>query len=163
MQNFTKQMVARRDQIVNLIMWEIGKNLSDSQKEFDRTVDYIKATIDAVKQLDNSNSRFLVVEGTIGQIRRTPLGVVLCMGPYNYPLNETFATLIPALIMGNTMVFKPPKFVVLLFAPLLESFQSAFPKRVIDTGYRRGAEVAPTRLEHGNTNRLNLIRSSKVY
>ena len=88
MQDFTKQMIARRDQIVNLIMWEIGKNLPDSQKEFDRTVDYIKATIEALKQLDNSNSRFMIVEGTIGQIRRTPLGVVLCMGPYNYPLNE---------------------------------------------------------------------------
>ena len=48
MQDFTKQMVARREQIVNLIMWEIGKNLPDSQKEFDRTVDYIRATIDAL-------------------------------------------------------------------------------------------------------------------
>ena len=63
------------------------------------------------------------------------------MGPYNYPLNETFATLIPALIMGNTMVFKPPKFGVLLFAPLLEAFRSAFPKGVINTVYGRGAEV----------------------
>src|SRR3954466_6964372 len=62
MQDFTKQMVARRDQIVNLIMWEIGKNLADSQKEFDRTVDYIRATIDALRDLDNSNSRFLIVE-----------------------------------------------------------------------------------------------------
>ena len=49
MQDFTKQMVARREQIVNLIMWEIGKNLPDSQKEFDRTVDYIRATIDALE------------------------------------------------------------------------------------------------------------------
>ena len=49
------------------------------------------------------------------------------MGPYNYPLNETFATLIPALIMGNTVVFKPPRYGVLLFEPLLEAFRSAFP------------------------------------
>jgi glyceraldehyde-3-phosphate dehydrogenase (NADP+) len=162
MQDFTKKMVARRDETVRLIMWEIGKSQPDAQKEFDRTVDYIKATIDAVKQLDNSNSRFLVVEGTIGQIRRTPLGVVLCMGPYNYPLNETFATLIPALIMGNTMVFKPPKFGVLLFAPLLEAFQSAFPKGVINTVYGRGAEVVPMLLESGKVNVLTLIGSSKV-
>jgi glyceraldehyde-3-phosphate dehydrogenase (NADP+) len=162
MQDFTKQMVARREQIVNLIMWEIGKNLPDSQKEFDRTVDYIRATIDALRDLDNSNSRFLIVEGTIGQIRRTPLGVVLCMGPYNYPLNETFATLIPALIMGNTMVFKPPKFGVLLFAPLLEAFRSAFPKGVINTVYGKGSEVVPMLLESGKVNVLTLIGSSKV-
>jgi glyceraldehyde-3-phosphate dehydrogenase (NADP+) len=162
MQDFTKQMVARRDEIVNLIMWEIGKSLPDSQKEFDRTVDYIRATIDALRDLDNSNSRFLIVEGTIGQIRRTPLGVVLCMGPYNYPLNETFATLIPALIMGNTMVFKPPRFGVLLFYPLLEAFRSAFPKGVINTVYGRGSVVVPRLLDSGQVNVLTLIGSSKV-
>src|SRR5215207_8718839 len=162
MQDFTKQMVARREQIVNLITWEIGKNLPDSQKEFDRTVDYIRATIDALRDLDNSNSRFLIVEGTIGQIRRTPLGVVLCMGPYNYPLNETFATLIPALIMGNTMVFKPPKFGVLLFQPLLEAFRTAFPPGAINTVYGRGSVVVPRLLDSGKVNVLTLIGSSKV-
>ena len=162
MQDFTKQMMARREQIVNLIMWEIGKTLPDSQKEFDRTVEYMKATIEALKHLDNDNSRFTIVEGTIGQIRRTPLGVVLCMGPYNYPLNETFATLIPALIMGNTMVFKPPKFGVLLFQPLLEAFRSAFPKGVINTVYGKGSEVVPMLLESGKVNVLTLIGSSRV-
>jgi glyceraldehyde-3-phosphate dehydrogenase (NADP+) len=162
MQDFTRQMVARREQIVSLIMWEIGKTLADSQKEFDRTVEYMKATIEALKHLDNDNSRFTIVEGTIGQIRRTPLGVVLCMGPYNYPLNETFATLIPALIMGNTMVFKPPKFGVLLFQPLLEAFRSAFPKGVINTVYGKGSEVVPMLLESGKVNVLTLIGSSRV-
>jgi glyceraldehyde-3-phosphate dehydrogenase (NADP+) len=162
MQDFTKQMTARRAEIVNLIMWEIGKSQPDSEKEFDRTVDYIRATIEALKQLDNSNSRFLIVEGTIGQIRRTPLGVVLCMGPYNYPLNETFATLIPALIMGNTMVFKPPKYGLLLFNPLLEAFRSAFPKGVINTVYGKGSEIVPRLLDTGKVNVLTLIGSSRV-
>src|SRR5207244_7547340 len=66
MQEFTKQMQAKRREVVRLITWEIGKSLADSEKEFDRTVDYIRATIDALKELDNNNSRFLVVEGTIG-------------------------------------------------------------------------------------------------
>jgi glyceraldehyde-3-phosphate dehydrogenase (NADP+) len=162
MQDFTNRMVACRSEVVNLIMWEIGKTQADSEKEFDRTVDYIRATIDALKELDNSNSRFLIVEGTIGQIRRTPLGVVLCMGPYNYPLNETFATLIPALIMGNTMVFKPPKFGVLLFNPLLDAFRSAFPKGVINTVYGRGSVIVPRLLDSGKVNVLTLIGSSKV-
>jgi len=162
MQDFTRRMVAQRRQIVNLIMWEIGKTLSDSEKEFDRTVAYINATIDALRGLDNDNSRFQVVESTIGQIRRTPLGVVLCMGPYNYPLNETFATLIPALIMGNTVVFKPPRFGVLLFYPLLEAFRAAFPKGVINTTYGKGGEVVPFLLNSVEINVLTLIGSSKV-
>lgn len=159
---FTRKMIEQRDLIVSLIVWEIGKSLADSRKEFDRTVDYIRATIEALKDLDNGNSRFEIVEGTIGLIRRTPLGVVLCMGPYNYPLNETFATLIPALIMGNTMVFKPPKFGVLLFQPLLEAFAATLPPGVINTVYGKGAEVVPLLLESGGINVLTLIGSSKV-
>ncbi|MBR8235301.1 NADP-dependent glyceraldehyde-3-phosphate dehydrogenase [Burkholderia sp. AU42008] len=162
MQDFIKRMVAQRELVVNLIMWEIGKSLADSQKEFDRTVTYMTQTIDALKELDNANSRFVIAEGTIGQIRRTPLGVVLCMGPYNYPLNETFATLIPALLMGNTVVFKPPQYGTLLFKPLLEAFRDAFPKGVINTIYAPGAVVVPHMLASGKINVLALIGSSKV-
>jgi acyl-CoA reductase-like NAD-dependent aldehyde dehydrogenase len=162
MHDFVRQMVAQRQPIVSLIMWEIGKSFADSQKEFDRTVEYIVATIAALKELDNGSSRFEIAEGTIGQIRRTPLGVVLCMGPYNYPLNETFATLIPALLMGNTVVFKPPQYGTLLFYPLLDAFRSAFPKGVINTVYAPGAVVVPRMLASGKGNVLALIGSSKV-
>src|SRR6184192_1735315 len=162
MQDFVKQMMAQRRTVTQLIMWEIGKSLTDSEKEFDRTVDYIKQTLTALKDLDNNSSRFTVVEGTIGQIRRTPLGVVLCMGPYNYPLNETFATLIPALLMGNTVVIKPPQYGTLLFTPLLEAFRSAFPEGVINTVYAPGAVVVPRMLASGKVNVLALIGSSKV-
>jgi aldehyde dehydrogenase (NAD+) len=162
MVDFTKRMTARRTEVVNLLMWEIGKSRADSEKEFDRTVDYIRATIDALKAQDNENSRFQVVEGTIGQIRRTPLGVVLCLGPYNYPLNETFATLIPALIMGNTVVLKPPRYGILIFDTLLEAFRDAFPKGVVNTVYGPGSEVVPSLLESGKVNALTLIGSSGV-
>ncbi|TAM40502.1 MAG: NADP-dependent glyceraldehyde-3-phosphate dehydrogenase [Burkholderiaceae bacterium] len=162
MQDFVRQMVAQRQTIVSLIMWEIGKSLADSQKEFDRTVEYIVATIEALKSLDNNASRFEIADGTIGQIRRTPLGVVLCMGPYNYPLNETFATLIPALLMGNTVVFKPPQYGTLLFWPLVEAFRSAFPCGVINTIYAPGAVVVPHMLASGKISVLALIGSSKV-
>ncbi|MGZ5869558.1 MAG: NADP-dependent glyceraldehyde-3-phosphate dehydrogenase, partial [Croceibacterium sp.] len=162
MHDFVRQMVAQRPLIVSLIMWEIGKSFADSQKEFDRTVEYIVATIAALKELDNSSSRFEIAEGTIGQIRRTPLGVVLCMGPYNYPLNETFATLIPALLMGNTVVFKPPQYGTLLFYPLLDAFRTAFPSGVINTVYAPGAVVVPRMLASGKVNVLALIGSSKV-
>ena len=108
-EDFAYRMKERRDDVVKLLMWEIGKALPDAEKEFDRTVDYIRDTIDALKDLDRVSSRFVIEQGVIGQIRRAPLGVVLCMGPFNYPLNETFTTLIPALIMGNTVIFKPPK------------------------------------------------------
>ena len=161
-QEFTRRLVARRREIVNLIMWEIGKSLADSRKEFDRTIEYIQATVDALKELDNANSRFHIVEGTIGHIRRSPLGVVLCMGPYNYPLNETFTTLIPALIMGNVVLFKPPKFGTLLFEPMLEAFRASFPAGVINTVYGRGPDVVPYLMNTGAIAVLALIGSSRV-
>lgn len=161
-ENFTNQIAARRHEIVNLIMWEIGKSLADSGKEFDRTIDYIKATIEELKRLDNDNSRFQIVDGTIAQIRRSPLGIVLCMGPYNYPMNETFTTLIPALIMGNVVLFKPPRFGVLLYYPMLEAFRSAFPAGVINIVYGHGHEVVPHIMASGKVNVLALIGSSRV-
>jgi len=161
-EDFTNKMIDKKDVVVKLIMWEIGKSYADSIKEFDRTVEYIYATIDSLKDLDRQSSRFEIEQGIIAQIRRSPLGVVLCMGPFNYPLNETFTTLIPALIMGNTLLFKPPKHGTLLHYPLLEAFQSSFPKGVINTIYGRGNKIIPALMESGKINVLTLIGSSKV-
>ncbi|MBL7962185.1 aldehyde dehydrogenase family protein, partial [bacterium] len=151
---FIHLMKDQRDTIVKLLMWEIGKNLKDSEKEFDRTVEYITDTIEALKDMDRDASRFVIKQGIIAQIRRAPLGVVLCMGPFNYPLNETFTTLIPALIMGNTIIFKPPKLGVLLHAPLLKAFQEAFPKGVVNTVYGEGQKVIAPLMASGKINVL---------
>ncbi len=159
---FVLLMQEQRDNVVKLLMWEIGKSYADSIKEFDRTVDYINGTIEALKTLDRDSSRFTISQGIIAQIRRAPLGVVLCMGPYNYPLNETFTTLIPALIMGNTVLFKPPKLGVLLHSPLLKAFQEAFPKGVINTVYGKGSHVITPVMESGKIDVLAFIGSSKV-
>nr|WP_208394789.1 NADP-dependent glyceraldehyde-3-phosphate dehydrogenase [Mucilaginibacter gilvus] len=162
MDKFVYKMIEQRTLIVKLIMWEIGKSYADSAKEFDRTVEYINATVDGLKDIDRQSSRFEMAEGLVAQIRRSPLGVVLCMGPFNYPLNETFTTLIPALIMGNTILFKPPKHGTLLHYPLLEAFKDAFPKGVVNTVYGRGAVVTPGLMATGKINVLAFIGSSKV-
>jgi glyceraldehyde-3-phosphate dehydrogenase (NADP+) len=161
-EQFTYKMVEQRDKVIKLIMWEIGKSYADSAKEFDRTVEYINLTIDALKDIDRDSSRFEIEQGIVAQSRRSPLGVVLCMGPFNYPLNETFTTLIPALIMGNTILFKPPKHGTLVHYPLLEAFRSSFPKGVVNTIYGRGANTVPGLMQSGKINVLTLIGSSKV-
>lgn len=162
MQKFVYLMIQQRDLVIRLLMWEIGKTLADSTKEFDRTVDYINQTIDALKDLDRESSRFQQAEGTIAQIRRAPLGVVLSMGPFNYPLNEIFTTLIPALIMGNTILFKLPKHGVLAHYPLLNAFKEAFPKGTVNTLYGKGSEIITPIMESGKVNVLAFIGSSKV-
>ena len=160
MEAFVKKMKTKREQVVNLLMWEICKNYPDSQKEFDRTVEYIYDTIEDYKNMDRDSAKFHKQDGIHAHIRRGPLGVVLCMGPYNYPLNETFCLLIPALIMGNTAIFKPAKHGVLLISPLLEAFQESFPPGVVNIVYGRGREVAAPIMKTGKVDVLALIGHS---
>ena len=161
MEKFVKAMKSKRTEVVKTLMWEIGKTIKDSEKEFDRTVEYILDTIEAYKKLDRTSSNYQFEQGIIGKIRRSPLGVVLCMGPYNYPLNETFTTLIPALIMGNTVVFKPAKIGVLLHRPLLEAFRDSFPKGVINVVFGRGRATVGPLMTTGKIDVLAFIGTSK--
>ena len=160
MENFVEKMLSKREEIVKLLMWEIGKNLNDSRKEFDRTVEYINDTIEEYKVIDRKGATFQNKSGVRALIRRGPLGVVLCLGPYNYPLNETFALLIPAIIMGNTTIFKPAKHGVLLIAPLLEAFQESFPPGVVNIVFGRGREIATPIMKTGKIDVLALIGHS---
>ena len=160
MEKFVVQMKTKRTEIVKLLMWEIGKALADSEKEFDRTIEYIYDTIEDYKQMDRNSAKFQKNSGVHAHIRRGPLGVVLCLGPYNYPLNETFALLIPAIIMGNTTVFKPAKHGVLLLTPLLEAFRNSFPPGVVNVIYGRGRILATPIMKTGKVDVLALIGNS---
>ncbi len=160
-ERFLVAMKERRTEVVRLLMWEIGKPLKDAEKEFDRTVDYIVDTISALKDADRRSSGFVHEQGIMGQVRRVPLGVALCMGPYNYPLNETFSTMFPALLMGNTVIFKPAKFGVLLVQPLLKAFRDCFPPGVVNVIYGRGRETVGALMESGKVDVLAFIGTNK--
>ncbi len=159
---FVGEMLKLRSEVVNLLMWEIGKSEKDSEKEFDRTIKYIYDTIESLKKLERKSATFTIEEGVIGQVRRSPLGVTLCIGPYNYPLNETYTLLIPALIMGNVILFKPPKYGCLLHYCLSKAIEKSFPKGVVNYLYGKGSEIIQPLMNTGKINVLTLIGSSKV-
>ena len=158
---FIKAMVAVREDVVNLLMWEIGKVRPDAEKEFDRTVDYLRDTIQSVKAMEREAIHFREEGGFLAQVRRVPLGVALIMGPYNYPLNETFTTLFPALLMGNTVVFKPAKYGVLLITPLMEAFSKCFPAGVVNIILGRGRETVSAIMETGRIHTMAFIGTHK--
>ncbi len=160
-EKFVKMMAETRDEVVKLLMWEIGKNYDAARSEFDRTIEYIEDTIQDLKKMDREHSNLQLHSGVYAQVRRGPLGVVLCMGPYNYPLNETFCLLIPALICGNTTVFKPAKYGILLLSPLLKAFQECFPKGVVNLIYGSGRTLATPIMKTGKVDVLALIGNSK--
>ena len=161
-EHFVGEMLKLRTEVVNLLMWEIGKSEKDSEKEFDRTIKYIYDTIESLKKLERKSAAFTIEEGVIGQIRRSPLGITLCIGPYNYPLNETYTLLIPALIMGNVILFKPPKHGCLLHYCLSKAIEKSFRKGVVNDLYGKGSEIVEPLMNTGKINVLTLIGSSKV-
>ena len=159
---FIAGMEKVREESVRLLMWEIGKTRADSEKEFDRTVQYVRDTVESLKEMDRAAGRFTASGGILAQIRRAPLGPVLCMGPFNYPLNETFTTLVPALIMGNTVVAKLPRYGMLCQAPLLQAFADAFPPGVVNVVNGDGRVMAGPLVETGDLAALAFIGSSRV-
>jgi len=58
MEKFVAQMKETRAEVVKLLMWEIGKTLGDSEKEFDRTVEYIIDTFQTYKELISPSGHF---------------------------------------------------------------------------------------------------------
>ncbi len=156
-EKFIDLLQERRGEIVKRIVWEIAKTVPDAEKEFDRTIDYIKDSIKALRKIEAEDKTVKTFGQLKSLIERTPLGVTLCMGPYNYPFNETFTTLLPALLMGNTIVMKPPRIGVVLFEPVLEAFQQAFPKGVVNVVYGDGREVVTPMMKSGLVTTLAFI------
>ena len=64
--------------------------------------------------------------------------------------------------MGNTCVFKPAKYGVLLMVPLLEAFAESFPPGVINVVFGRGRTLASPIMASGDVDVLALIGNSKA-
>jgi glyceraldehyde-3-phosphate dehydrogenase (NADP+) len=159
--DFCRRMAARRDEVVRLMVWEICKSRRESEQEFDRTIEYMEDTLAELRRMLADPARCVRAAGLAARLDRSPLGVVLCMGPFNFPLNETLATLIPALLMGNTAVVKLPRIGRLLFTPLLECFRAAFPRGVVNI-LSGGIECVTPALNSGKVDVLAFIGTSRA-
>lgn len=161
-EHFTQLLQARKAEVVRLLLWEIAMPLAEAEREVDRTVAYIRATVAELKAAERIEARPFLAEQHVAQVRRVPLGVTLCLGPFNHPLSETFRLLIPALLMGNTALLKPSQHGTLVFQPLLTAFQAAFPPGVVNTVYGRGRDVVPPLMQSGQVNVLALVGASHL-
>jgi len=161
-QEFARRIFDKGQEFALLEMWEIAKSYNSCQDEFKRTVEYIRDTIDRLGELDDASNSIKKIEGFIAQIRRCPLGISLIMGPFNYPLNETFAMLLPALIMGNTAVVKMPRYGSVCQETLFEAFAAAFPAGVVNIINGDGPTIITPILKTGSIAALGFIGSTAV-
>ena len=97
-------------------------------------------------------------------MRRGPVGVNLMLAPFNYPLNEMYAMLIPALLMGNVVVMKLPNIGGLAHVLTAEAFQAALPPGVVNflTGSGR-VTCTPVMKVRQPQRRLLIIGKVKIH
>jgi glyceraldehyde-3-phosphate dehydrogenase (NADP+) len=156
----------QRERMVEVLMWEIGKNRLDAESEFDRTIAFGRQVMRAIRGVgtpaeDSSfGGSWQNIGSTMAFVRRAAVGIVLCLGPMNYPLNETYATLIPALLMGNVVVMKIPTVGGLVHLLTMEAFQKALPPGAMNFISGRGRDSMPLLMQSGKIDALAFIGGS---
>ena len=151
-----------RDRIVNVLMWEICKNSDDAAAEFDRTVVFIEKTIATLRAMDEETAGWRLVSGIMAFVRRAAIGVMLLLGPFNYPFNETYAALIPALLMGNCVVMKIPAVGGLAHVLTMGAWASLLPKGVLNFVSGSGRATVPPMMRTGLVDVLGFIGGSRA-
>ncbi|MDE6473448.1 MAG: aldehyde dehydrogenase family protein [Ureaplasma sp.] len=109
--NFRNRLKMNSEFIANLMLKEIAKNYKECLDEINRSIEYIDLTINEYEKfLDNPliyTEKEHHIKNKIGKFIYQPIGLVLAIGPFNYPLNLLITKIIPALITGNSVIYKP--------------------------------------------------------
>jgi len=159
-ERLVERLKERRSEILAILQWEICKNDADAAKEFDRTMEFIHACIDHLRKAESTGT--ICDSGIYAIIRRSPIGVMMNLGPMNYPFNETYATLIPALLCGNSVVMKIPNIGGLAHVLTMDAYAECFPAGVVNFVAGRGRDTMPPIMQTGKVDLFAFIGSSKA-
>lgn len=159
--NFFKELAVKREDIVTILMWEIGKNRVDAEAEFDRTVQFAEQLMDAVTTDPEFVGKWEQVPGTpvTALTKRAAIGVILALAPYNYPINESYATILPALLTGNIVILKIPMVGGLAHLLTMEALAKSLPPGVMNFISGRGRAILGPIMESGKIDGLAFIGS----
>lgn len=154
------ELVNMQDEIADIIMKEVGKGYKDAQKEVVRTADLIRYTVDEALHMHGESMMGDSFPGgsksKLAIIQRAPLGVVLAIAPFNYPVNLSAAKLAPALIMGNAVIFKPATQGAISGVKMVEALHKAyFPKGLVNVATGRGSVIGDYLVEHPGVNMVS--------
>lgn len=167
LEKFRDLMLKNKDELANILIAEIAKTKKESIIEIERSAEYITDTILIYKKLVNNpliiNEDIHKIKGKIGKFFREPLGVVLAISPFNYPVNLLISKLAPALISGNTVVFKSATQGSLVGARISELFYEAnFPKGVVNCVTGVGKDIGDLLVTNPNINMISFTGSTNV-
>ena len=151
-----------RERIAQHIMWGVGKAYAEALNEFDRTLEYAADTIAAGMSLQQRMRGDVSLQNVTGYAELLPIGIALCVGPYNYPFYETLTNVIPALLTGNTVIIKSPPRGELLYGALLAIFDGLFPPGTVNMLFGESSEVLPALMRSGRVDVFAFIGTSRV-
>ena len=157
----------RKDQIGEILAKEVSKGIKASISEVDRSAHLIRYAAEEGLRVYGSSLEGGTYEpaakSKISLIRREPVGVVLAIAPYNYPVNLSASKIAPALIGGNVVMFKPPTQGSISGLLLAQAFAEAgLPAGVFNTITGRGSEIGDYIIEHPEVNFINFTGSTPI-
>ena len=160
-------LLERKDEIAKVLVMEIAKDEKSAMSEVVRTADFLRFTADAAKSIEGESIPSDSFPGfdkrKISFVTREPLGVVLAISPFNYPVNLAASKIGPALMAGNSVVFKPATQGALSGLLLAKAFKDAgIPDGVLNTITGKGSVIGDYCVEHKDVDFINFTGSSEI-
>jgi succinylglutamic semialdehyde dehydrogenase len=124
MRRFANAVRAKTDAFADCIARETGKPLWEAKTEVESVINKVEISISAYNERTSQRR----VEGALGvrsALRHKPHGVMAVLGPYNFPAHLPNGHIVPALIAGNAVVFKPSEKTPATGKMLVDLFHSA--------------------------------------
>ncbi|MBW8783168.1 MAG: succinylglutamate-semialdehyde dehydrogenase [Novosphingobium sp.] len=103
---FTNEVRKESEALANLIARETGKPLWEANAEVESVIAKVEISVRAYAERTAQRRLDNAMQGTTA-LRHKPHGVMAVLGPYNFPAHLPNGHIIPALIAGNAVVFKP--------------------------------------------------------
>ena len=155
-------MRERRDDIARTITLEEGKPLPDAQGEVTRAMNMTEYAAGEGRRLFGYTTPS-ELPSTVAYTTRRPLGVVGIITPWNFPIAIPAWKMAPALICGNTLVFKPASSNPLSAVKLVKVFEDAgLPPGVLNLITGPGALVGNTLVTHPKVKGISFTGSTEI-
>ena len=146
---FGEQLASRRDEFASCISQQVGKPVWEAATEVATSIAKVEVSISAIDDRTPVTQQDLDGFRAVGRYR--PIGVMLVLGPFNFPLHLPGGQIIPALLSGNTVVFKPSELAPAVGQMLVQAWQAAgLPAGVINL-LQGDAKVAAAAIDHPKT------------
>lgn len=160
----SKLIKNRAEDLAKLMTVEISKPYKDSLTEVLRSVEMMDYTIEEALRIQNevySGESFGSKDKVCLSLRQA-LGIILCIAPFNYPINLSLSKIVPALIMGNVVLFKPPTQGSLVCSEMVKILNEVLPKDVLTIATGRGSVIGDYINTHKDIAFINFTGSTQI-